>query len=154
MEQTAEEVSNSQWFEQLNQYEPTTWPTKERDVTAQRMLTYSIAHSYRQLEAMIAPAEAMSGDETKRRLYLTQISSMQGWYHTAQALRTFMKVAPQEAERYAKDIWLAAEAGDSYGEFLWEWAIENDVPVPTDTLGGKTQSERKELLERDNRLES
>lgn len=28
------------------------------------------------------------------------------------------------AERAAHRIWLAAEAGDSYGEWLWQWATE------------------------------
>lgn len=39
-------------------------------------------------------------------------------------LRALTAVDPEMADAEASNMWLAAQAGDSYGEMLWEWADE------------------------------
>lgn len=42
-------------------------------------------------------------------------------YGVVSTLRAFHEAAPDAADKAAADLWTAWDAGDSLGEWLWEW---------------------------------
>lgn len=42
-------------------------------------------------------------------------------FDTVKSIRAVQALDPAAADALAADVWLAAWAGDSYGEWLWEW---------------------------------
>lgn len=46
-------------------------------------------------------------------------------------LRALHGLSVEVADQAAHDIWLAAEAGDSYGEWVWQWCEEEGLDPGT-----------------------
>lgn len=54
--------------------------------------------------------------------YSKASSQMQHMFDMALLLKALVEHAPGQADAVAAELWSAADAGDSYGEWLWEWA--------------------------------
>jgi hypothetical protein len=145
---TTQPVSDVEYIVRLNRHTNGHWPSRPEDATADAMIKVSIGIALARLEAM--DADDMFGDDATKEskaLHFAQLTAMQGWYQTVVALKALVAVDTVKANAVAYDIWSAADAGDSYGEWLWQWAVENDIPVHPDTLGNQTQEQAKANVE-------
>lgn len=66
-------------------------------------------------------------DETLRHWHLNAVTQMIHLHDIALLLREMKVMDGPRADRAAEWIWTAAEAGDSYGEWLWQWASESGL---------------------------
>jgi hypothetical protein len=56
-------------------------------------------------------------------------------------LRTLADLDPMKADELAEQMWRAADAGDSYGELLWEWAEDRGLEAEAIHAHGKGAGE-------------
>ena len=65
-----------------------------------------------------------SDDELLRMKHLSAAVQMIHHHDTVLLLQTLRDLDPQVADEMADRLWRAADAGDSYGEWLWQWTSE------------------------------
>lgn len=63
-------------------------------------------------------------DETLRHWHLNAVTQMIHLHDITLLLREMKVMDGPRADRAAAWLWTAASAGDSYGEWLWQWAGE------------------------------
>jgi hypothetical protein len=131
------------------------FPQKDEDFSLESSIREHLARAqaYGQMQGDLF--EAWRKDEDNRELfrsYVDSISSMQSNFNIAYALITLRDAGQVElATDIARNMWWFAFTGDSYGEFLWEWCIRNDVPVNENSIpeGSNIEAEKAKLLEWD-----
>jgi hypothetical protein len=69
-------------------------------------------------------------DEDGRRLYVQNLVATLAEYGIVHLLRAFAAADPDAADAAARDLWEAHQAGDSHGEWLFEWGREYGVKTP------------------------
>lgn len=104
------------------------WP--KNDPTADEMIRYAAAwacwlggHAWGYIDAGAFDTD----DPTKVSTFLrySQASSRMIHMHDLVVLlKAIKEVDPAAADEAAAQVWLAADAGDSYGEWTWQWAKE------------------------------
>lgn len=62
------------------------------------------------------------------------------------SLKRLREISPISANATAAMMWLAAEAGDSYGEWAWQWAIEEGLDP--DVIADEAKTQIRDLEER------
>ncbi len=134
------------YLDELNKFCNDIYPDSEEEATAERMIRHSTARALWLMHSLDL------GNYDRERMMTLEwartLGEMQKEYDWRFALVALNEIDPAKADEVARDSWLAAATGDSYGEWLWELAIESDIPVPPDTLDGKTQAEVKaEMME-------
>jgi len=103
--------------------ELTKWPTSEDEVTVDGMLRIVGADTQR---AWLRKQQLMDGDRDfmKSELYHALTTEIIGAVGLMSCLR-FLRIAdPAQAEAFARDYWSMCDAGDSFGELLWEFTEE------------------------------
>lgn len=128
------------------------WPSSEEEVDAHRMAAYATCKAVQfMVEQDLVAFNDNNSTPEQMQLFRSQVSAMQGWYHTALLLRHLHELDADLADELAAEMWLGADLGDgSIGEDTWEWSVADyDIPVPTDTLDERTVEECKaEILDR------
>lgn len=74
-----------------------------------------------------AMAFPQTASEDELRFYLSRVVDLYGQIYLLGAVRHF---APDDADRVAADLALAWEAGDSLGEWVYQWRQELDAGRP------------------------
>lgn len=59
--------------------------------------------------------------------YMHEVVRMQLHHDVAALLRALREVDPTKADEMARFVWGAADAGDSYGEWLYQWMTEEGL---------------------------
>jgi hypothetical protein len=134
------------YITQLHRFNKELYPDREEEVTANRMMRYGIGRALAMMEMKDAAADvAFKADATdaEKRAYHFAAEAMICHYDTVFLIKALQEVDAAKAEEVVKVLWGDAESGDSYGEILWEWAVENDIPVDPRTLGNKTVEQHK-----------
>lgn len=108
-----------------------TWPRSEP--TADEMIRYAAGRAL----WLDAVGMRLAGDADKRPQHIAAIAEKIGLHDTVALLKVLQEVAPDRADAAAADIWLAAEAGDSYGERLWAWASDAGLDADAITAEGR-----------------
>lgn len=97
------------------------WP--ETEPTAAELLRYFAGAGLHAEAATWGLMEATRDDrEARSRDHRLLISLFQHAHDLHVALTALAELDPAKADEVAGRIWLAAEGGDSYGEWLYEWA--------------------------------
>ncbi|MCK9901323.1 hypothetical protein [Glutamicibacter sp. V16R2B1] len=115
-------------------YAPFTWPTDERQVTADRLAQYLTAsamhdlHTYRD-----AITRANKNDPDGLAIYMNHTNALLARFAEITLLRTYQTTNPAAAEEVALDIWNAFEDGSTIHELLWDWAVEYGLPFDKKT---------------------
>lgn len=105
------------------------WPTAEPK--ADEMIRYFVAEGLRARDRLMQPS-APGLTDLDRAL----IARLQRAHDVVMLLRTLRELDAGEADAAARCIWSAAVAGDSYGELLWEWAVDAGLDPADYTTGG------------------
>lgn len=134
-------MKNETYLVELNKFANDIYPKTEEEATAERIIRFSTARALWLWHSLNVMETIVEGKVDEK--WLRTLEAMQGEYDKRVLLSALMKVAPAKADEVARDSWLAADADDSCGEWLWEWAIESDIPVSPESLDGKTQAEAK-----------
>lgn len=121
------------------------WPTAKPDAAAMIRYysaegVYSSARSWALIEAGAFKMEA----ESDPVLVLRHSVATHRLIHAHDvvfALRTVQASDPTAADALAARLWSAADAGDSYGEWLWQWAEEAGIDVEHFNAAGATSDE-------------
>jgi uncharacterized protein (DUF1330 family) len=115
-------------------YEQFTWPTDERQVTAERLaqcLTASAMHSRHRHRDAIARVGKDDPDGTA--IYLNHTDAWVAKFGLVYLLRTYMTTNPEAAEEIAKKVWSACEDGETIHELMWDWAVGYGIPLDEKT---------------------
>ncbi len=99
----------------------TAWPSKANDMTVDLMLRVigcDTQIQYRQKWAEMDKSKEHLGSDHHQSQTLAVISGV-GLMACIRALRD---VDPSRAEIFVRDYWNMCEAGDSFGELLWDFA--------------------------------
>jgi hypothetical protein len=99
--------------------ELTKWPTKVEDVNADLVLR--ILGRDTQIKWLLKWKELEAGERDKHSMLLECVVSSVGLMACIRALK---EVDPFKADTFVKDYWEMCEAGDSFGELLWEFTEE------------------------------
>lgn len=89
------------------------WPTSAP--TAKEMMAYSVAQGCGRAAISL---RLVSGDQHRRDVNASEMIAEHDRYVL---LRELHRLDPYRADLAAGLIWQAADAGDSYGEWLYEW---------------------------------
>ena len=127
--------ASKEWETQLAEFSGHVWPNTEEEVTYERMMQWLLALCSHYMESNDDEL-LLKPDKTRPEVLLVaaRLAAMQGLFEAAHLLRALHEIDPAKAEEHARLIWYGAEAGDFYGELLWEWSIEHDVPVHPHSL--------------------
>jgi len=117
-----------------------TWPTREADVTVDTILRCVGADTQR---TWLKKAAAIEADRNHfdTELYRVQTQELITGVGLMACLRKLRETDPAKADEFAREYWLMCDAGDSFGELLWEFteAAGLDpslIELPTDEKGG------------------
>lgn len=115
------------------------WPTTEPD--AATLMRYFVGRGQFCLGLMTAcERDVFAGkDSPLHHLYMSAISQMQ---HACDVV--MLLDAAEDADQMASRIWLMAEAGDCYGEMLWEKATAAGLDPEAIHAGGVASVKRRE----------
>lgn len=98
------------------------WPT--RTPTADEMIRYTLSAGL-SASAVAVDVHRTFTDAAADLAYQILVSQRIICAHDTYLLLTALaEVAPERADELAAQMWHAAEAGDSYGEWLYQWAVE------------------------------
>jgi hypothetical protein len=106
------------------------WPKTEAEATATQMIRalgndaqLLYLEKWRLLEA--APPDERTPEQV--RLHLMTVTAEVSTIGLMHALRVLREVDPGRADAFARDHWDMCDAGDSFGEWLWEWLVAEGV---------------------------
>jgi hypothetical protein len=90
----------------------------------------------------------MVGDTTPEGMlrHILNCVRTQSSFDTVVLLRALRELDPSKADEVAQELILAAEAGDSYGEWLWQWCDE--MGMDADRLCDEQRAAYREWLEK------
>jgi hypothetical protein len=95
------------------------WPTKPEEVSVDLMLRITGAVTQR---IWLDKWAAMERDGVKPSpLYMAQTDAVISGVGLMACLCELRDVNPEKAEEFARDYWNMCDAGDSFGELLWEY---------------------------------
>lgn len=96
------------------------WPTTTAEVTVDLMLRIVGADTQR---TFLRKMRLCSGDPEfmKSPLYHAMTQDLITGVGFMACLRALRKVSEAEAQKFAVDYWLMCDAGDSFGELLWDF---------------------------------
>lgn len=95
------------------------WPESEADVTVDAILRCVGADTQRtHLEKW---ARIDKEGDTRSPLYRSQTQEIISAVGLMACLRKLREVSPAAADEFARDYWGMCDAGDSFGELLWEF---------------------------------
>lgn len=97
-----------------------TWPQTAEDATAGAILRH-LAITAQRVHLTI---EAAGPDAALPAGWMAAATLVHGFRQTLAALRA---IDERRADEVARDWWLACEAGDSFGEWAWEWCALTDI---------------------------
>lgn len=112
----------------MSKVERPEWPTSKP--TAAELIHYAVEWGswLNGLAWGYVEAGAFNEGEVEKLLRYSKASSqMQHMFDMALLLKALVEHAPAQANEAAGELWSAADAGDSYGEWLWEWARDEGL---------------------------
>lgn len=92
------------------------WPTGSDGMTVDLMLRVIACDTQRQWE------DKWNAPPTASPLRLAQTLAVISGVGLMSCIRALRDVDPAKADAFVKDYWLMCDAGDAFGELLWEWA--------------------------------
>lgn len=96
------------------------WPRTAAEATADAMIRFHAA------QGLYASTRSLRLVHDRTELGMTRwflnFEQLAGAFDRVRALRVVKAAAAGVADDVARDWWLAADAGDSYGEMLYDWA--------------------------------
>lgn len=95
------------------------WPTREEDVTVDGMLRIVGAETQRTYLEKWAVIDKECVKNTP--LYRAQTNELIAGVGLMACLRKLREVNPAAADEFAREYWSMCDAGDSFGEMLWEF---------------------------------
>jgi hypothetical protein len=107
----------------LNDFAP--YPEREEDATADCMARNFAVLGHANHCRMLDGA-----DDTERHEAVALVVSSYGFVYL---LREFAAVDKDRADAAARDLWSAWDAGDSLGEWLWEW-LKSDYGIDPEAV--------------------
>lgn len=111
------------------------WPTDEQGVSVDLTLRILGAEMQRMwLEKEAAGLPVKNSDPVAFDLYMARTEAIIGTVGLMACLRAFRAVDPAKAEDFARDYWSMCEAGDSFGELLWDFTNEAGLDPSLVTL--------------------
>jgi hypothetical protein len=96
------------------------YPTREEEVTADRLARYYAVHAQRRLDRIGVPGTSVERETIEVVGYVHE-------YALVSLLRDFRAANEYCADRAARSIWRALDAGEMTGELLWEWLLEYGI---------------------------
>jgi hypothetical protein len=108
---------------------PAGYPRTAAQATAEQMARYHTGSGLH-LHHEWWSSSGRSGDEQEKRVRELQLLALLADYGIVHLLRAFAAVDQQAADFAARQLWEAYEAGDSVGEWLYEWGREYGIPAP------------------------
>lgn len=107
----------------------TEWPTKAEDVTVDLILRIVGAETQRlwlsSMDALYQGIKDRSGAGYMRSpLYMAQTQALISSVGLMSCLRALRSTNAEAANEFARDYWSMCNAGDSFGELLWEFTEE------------------------------
>lgn len=109
------------------------WPFDVPPVTLDSTLRYVLAHGVVEASMSIDLLPPFGADRSTseyaaaQQVYLTNFYSFSGAFNLVLALKALAELSPAKAEEVAQHVMVAYAAGDSYGEWLWQWATEQGL---------------------------
>lgn len=102
------------------------WPTNEAEVTVDKVLRWVGADTQRTWLEKVAELDHrldMSGVDKafQEPLYKSRTLQLISAVGLMACLRKLREVNPEAADEFARDYWRMCDAGDSFGELLWEF---------------------------------
>jgi hypothetical protein len=122
----------------LNEFAP--YPQREEDVTAD-----SIARNFAVLGHANHRRRFEAEDSNDRKDAVSNVVNMYGFVYL---LREFAAVDKDRADAAVRDLWSAWDAGDSLGEWLWEW-LKNDYGIDPEAVSHVVEQMQAESQSKD-----
>lgn len=98
------------------------WPKSEPGAVG--LMRYAAAEGMWLLGRSRGLSSIKPYDTDTARMHMTAIVMMQHWHDVHVALHALRDLDQAKADEVANFVWVAAEAGDSYGEWLWSWSTK------------------------------
>lgn len=118
------------------------WPKSEPD--AAEIIRYAVGRGL-EVHAMawgILDEQGPAEGAFLRKDYMALTVQMIHLHDIVMLLKALQRLDAAEADRVAGAIWCAADAGDSYGEWLWEWGAECGLDPDAIDARGREQGRR------------
>lgn len=117
----------------LNDIAP--YPQDQDEVTAEKLTRNLAVYAQANFRWMLDDAS-----DGKRREAMMQVVNL---YGLVKILRAFTERDPEGADEVARELWADWDAGDSLGEWLWEWLTEYGIdPEQVAEAAATTQEEK------------
>ncbi len=109
---------------------PAPYPSTEAQATADALARHlTLGLLTRTYAATDLVGEATPTNPDGMRRYYDNLHAMIAEYGLVFVLREVAKLDRDVADKLAREVWAAWDAGDSIGEFVWEWAVAYDLPA-------------------------
>lgn len=120
------------------------YPTSEEEVTAEAMIKHWLAFAQMHQHRL---HHILATDDPR---WMESIGHITSYYGMARLLRELVKHAGVDvADAAARELWLDWEAGDSVGEWTWEWLVEYGIDPEAVNRVTQEAHDRREAEERD-----
>lgn len=95
------------------------WPTNSEDATAEAVGKAIAVRAYARMARIHAPDRDLFKEDPDQ--YRAEINVLVNEYGVVWLLKVLTEFHRDVADDAARELWAEWEAGDSLGEWLWEW---------------------------------